>query len=201
MWEMKTYGGGSCDLNIDGHQRRFIQQANLLAGNIWALRAGRGGGSKHDWPKGSDVGFEHDCCRKKETFYSSQTLCLTNDHMVFLSEYLQVSSDMTPDEVVQKILELCHWWPWSKTFPTCQTWIQNYLEIKLEQLSDQFIESFILWLGNMWKISFWIHSLVLAMLYLISRRVWYKKESSESFPDRKPNCFCQGRWYSVAHLW
>ena len=42
------------------------------------------------------------------TFYSSQTLRLTNDHMVFLSEYLQVSSDMTPDEVVQKILELCH---------------------------------------------------------------------------------------------
>ena len=33
--------------------------------------------------------FEHGCCRQ-----------------IFQNEYLQVSSDMTPDDVVQKILEL-----------------------------------------------------------------------------------------------
>ena len=53
---------------------------------------------------------------KVQTLVLNMTLAAKKDfllkifcmNLVFLSVYLQVSLDMTPDDVVQKILELCH---------------------------------------------------------------------------------------------
>lgn len=51
---------------------------------------------------------------KVQTLVLNMTLAAKIDfkifcmNLIFLSVYLQVSLDMTPDDVVQKILELCH---------------------------------------------------------------------------------------------
>ena len=68
-------------------------------GDICIVRASWGGGGKHDRPQGF---------ARKEYFCTYRYFSWYFEYFI-IEKYLQVTLSMTPDDVVQKILELTSW--------------------------------------------------------------------------------------------